>query len=1041
MALLTINHYVNQVNNFINSIANRSHAYYLFAARANTWPNGDVSNNVPVANNSVAQYQQSIYSDLLFGKLITANSVSYVIPRYDWTTGTVYNSYSPTDANLYNENFYVKNSNYQVYKCIYNNNGVPSTVEPTLTNTQGVFQTGDGYIWKYMYTISSTANSFTSSNFIPVSTDANVSSNAVSGTIDAMIVTNGGNNYQIYETNNIVNVISNTIIQIPTNVASDNYYVNSSIYLSAGYGAGQVRQIVASSASQKTVSVSPSTPFKIFTILNVSNPLGTITPGYTAYQNIDNLSYLYSIGYFNVGSNVFQTDTGSGGVVATANTTALQIFRSTTTTFSQSPSYPIFDVSQIGVQKPGNVTISVACNQVVSVNGTQFTDTANGYSVGDYIRVGSANTQQNIRRVTSVNTTVVVVDNPFLNAVVANNHYKMTTAAEPQSIGYANVSGSITNTNLTSVSLIINNPSIGGSVFIVGEQVDLVNSSNVTIGANGTVAYSNTSTVVLAQVSGSSYWTNPTYWNTSYFVRGNSSGITYNPVSSSSTPNITIGNLTGGSFVVGQPVFISLNNANTGNATIISTTTIPNNLTQYTIGPSIVVDGDGTNVVAIGIVNQINNANTLSGVQIINPGQNYTFANVSVVCNSTYGSGATVNPIIAPIFGHGYDSITELGGRYAAINMTFDTASNDSYYYPSYGTYRKIGIIQDPSYSDVRVTLTNFSRVNLAISGAVPTTGPWANGEVVIQPATNAYGTVVYGNGSFLQLANVGGPGTAPYFANTGNTSIFGYSSNTTATVSTANVIYFSLGGNAGIISEVTSGATGNISQIISNTNIELYNVKGQFDANDVMYDSVTNAYATISTIYTANGTKNQTQTFGQKFNQTMRLTLTSNVGAYQQFEYVQQSITGANAYVISTNNEIDLVITTGNTFTNSSVLESATGNGIISFANNNYIKLTDVVGTFSIGQTINSGSVSASISNIYPVLLMNNVNGNNAFQAGQNTIIGQTSGASGICIDPTLLTFPELVRNSGKVIYLNNMLPVTRSTSTSEQFNIVIQF
>ena len=71
----------------------------------------------------------------------------------------------------------------------------------------------------------------------------------------------------------------------------------------------------------------------------------------------------------------------------------------------------------------------------------------------------------------------------------------------------------------------------------------------------------------------------------------------------------------------------------------------------------------------------------------------------------------------------------------------------------------------------------------------------------------------------------------------------------------------------------------------------------------------------------------------------------------------------------------------------------------------------------------------------------MNNVNGNNAFQAGQNTIIGQTSGASGICIDPTLLTFPELVRNSGKVIYLNNMLPVTRSTSTSEQFNIVIQF
>ena len=50
------------------------------------------------------------------------------------------------------------NSNYDVYKCIYNgetptnSNGVISTVEPTGQSTS-IFTTADGYKWKYMYTL------------------------------------------------------------------------------------------------------------------------------------------------------------------------------------------------------------------------------------------------------------------------------------------------------------------------------------------------------------------------------------------------------------------------------------------------------------------------------------------------------------------------------------------------------------------------------------------------------------------------------------------------------------------------------------------------------------------------------------------------------------------------------------------------------------------------------------------------------------------------------------------------------------------------
>ena len=59
---------------------------------------------------------------------------------------------------LYDSDFYVVNSQYQVYKCIYNGtsssdpNGKPSTVKVTGTSTS-IITTGDGYRWKYLYTI------------------------------------------------------------------------------------------------------------------------------------------------------------------------------------------------------------------------------------------------------------------------------------------------------------------------------------------------------------------------------------------------------------------------------------------------------------------------------------------------------------------------------------------------------------------------------------------------------------------------------------------------------------------------------------------------------------------------------------------------------------------------------------------------------------------------------------------------------------------------------------------------------------------------
>ena len=109
--------------------------------------------------------------------------------------------YSPTKTaasgatKLYDSDFYVVNSQYQCYKVIYNGtspsdpNGKPSTVEPTGTSTS-IITTGDGYRWKYMYTIPvASVLKFFSNDYMPVFTNTSVKTNAVAGEIDTVVST------------------------------------------------------------------------------------------------------------------------------------------------------------------------------------------------------------------------------------------------------------------------------------------------------------------------------------------------------------------------------------------------------------------------------------------------------------------------------------------------------------------------------------------------------------------------------------------------------------------------------------------------------------------------------------------------------------------------------------------------------------------------------------------------------------------------------------------------------------------------------------
>ena len=149
------------------------------------------------------------FDDLIAAKRITTSDVSFAIPRRNWTTNTVYDYYrhdygnritgttttqsaNSGATNLFDATFYVLSSANNVYKCLDNNGNANSTVEPTGTSTS-ILTTGDGYKWKYMYSLSASQQvNFLSTDFMAVATDSTVSSAAVDGAINIIKIKTAG---------------------------------------------------------------------------------------------------------------------------------------------------------------------------------------------------------------------------------------------------------------------------------------------------------------------------------------------------------------------------------------------------------------------------------------------------------------------------------------------------------------------------------------------------------------------------------------------------------------------------------------------------------------------------------------------------------------------------------------------------------------------------------------------------------------------------------------------------------------------------------
>ena len=237
-AIVTDQFRILNANNFVESVENTNNSYYVFIGLSN--PTGaptlagygrtsdwNTSDKTPAPTDSFS-YRAHSGDTMMFGKRVSSANIRRIIRIVDWAAGNRYEIYrddysasnpSPlTAANrLYDANYYVLNSDFKVYVCIDNGSsgdnvlGNISQDEPTFTDLEPskAGNSGDGYIWKYLFTVSpSDIIKFDSTEYITVpnnwstSTDSQVRAVRENGNSDVNLnqikhvyIENGGTGY------------------------------------------------------------------------------------------------------------------------------------------------------------------------------------------------------------------------------------------------------------------------------------------------------------------------------------------------------------------------------------------------------------------------------------------------------------------------------------------------------------------------------------------------------------------------------------------------------------------------------------------------------------------------------------------------------------------------------------------------------------------------------------------------------------------------------------------------------------------------------
>ena len=410
----------------------------------------------------------------------------------------------------------------------------------------------------------------------------------------------------------------------------------------------------------------------------------------------------------------------------------------------------------------------------------------------------------------------------------------------------------------------------------------------------------------------------------------------------------------------------------------------------YEIHPLVDVFDTGgtkqTNCIARAIANS-SAANTIHKVEVIAPGSGYRSATAVILVSNQVGVSATANlrPIISPPGGHGANVHAELGANYAGVSVQFieqdgDVDATGNGIIRTDNDYRQVGLLKNPRFANVVIS---YSAGN-TVGAFVPSENIFKYRDIQLTGTVNvtSTSTTVTGNGTeFAEALEAGDP----VLITDGATNFFGnvatVSNNTQLTV-TSNVGFTNTTISISLLETVPFG------QISANSVGEIYvaNVPSQTTMASSRFIGQDSAATTVAdTIEVARGGSLpdlRSNTFNS-FTQLTKLAGTLDSGTFAEDEFVYQD--SATIYD-RPEGRLYAAVEAGST---------------------DYLYLTNV-------------------KNVWQTGAANGVATGNSSDA-QFTVTAKYNG--------------ELIPDSGEVVYIENISPVSRSNTQTETIKLILEF
>ena len=305
------------MQNIFDEVKNLTGRYYIGIGKNDQWNSTETVPTPTDTPRTIREAQNALQS------VKAVAGASFVIPRKNWSSGSVYDAFDDDVTAIPTNSYYVLTEDNQIYICLQqskNANGAAnvSTVKPTGTS-QNAFKTSDGYTWKFLYALSAAnASAFLSANFVPVEKildsaggtgltaievqQATVQDSAVAGRILNVAVTNGGSGYtsapSITLTGNAraigdsaqatATVSGGSVVKIEMlneSSGSGKNFTNASVTITGGGGTGAVARAVL--GPPNGIGADPRDELKATSLMFNAKPSGIEGGDFLAGTNVD----------------------------------------------------------------------------------------------------------------------------------------------------------------------------------------------------------------------------------------------------------------------------------------------------------------------------------------------------------------------------------------------------------------------------------------------------------------------------------------------------------------------------------------------------------------------------------------------------------------------------------------------------------------------------------------------------------------------------------------------------------------------------------